>query len=179
VAEIKHGYGRKNKFVLGITLGTGVGSTFIINKKLFKGKGKGPELGHTTMQYKGPLCRCGNYGCVEEFLSKRGLLRLAKSNGIKLKDTLDLFLMAERNNKKAIHVFEEYGSLLGAALANFMNAYDPDVIVVGGQITGAWRFFSKTMSKELSRRSFLPSCKVFRSELKGNMGIVGAASLFV
>ena len=103
-------------------------------------------------------------------------IKIAKSFGLKVNDPLDIFLAAERNNRKAKKTFEAYGEMLGVALANFVNAFDPEVIVLGGQIAGAWRFFNKTMVREMNKRSFVPACKIVRTELKG-AGIVGAASL--
>ena len=176
IAEAKFGNGKKFRNVLCLTLGTGIGSALIIKGKLYQGSGNALELGHTTLHYKGPKCKCGNQGCVEEFISTRGLLKIAKRYGLNVKDPLDVFLAAERNNRKAKKTFEAYGEILGVALANFVNTFDPDIIVLGGQITGAWRFFNKTMVREMNKRSFIPACKVVRTEVK-SAGIVGAASL--
>ncbi|MBI4453060.1 ROK family protein [Candidatus Woesearchaeota archaeon] len=173
IAEAKLGFGRKNDYVLCITLGTGIGSAFIIKGKLYKGKGDAPELGHTTINFKGHECHCGNYGCVEEYISSRGLVKIARDYGFKLSDTLDLFIEAERGNLRAIKAFEEYGTMLGMALSNFVNTFDPEMIVLGGQISGAWRFFNKTMVRELNKKSFVPACKVAKTELK-DAGVIGA-----
>ncbi|MFH1440279.1 MAG: ROK family protein [Candidatus Woesearchaeota archaeon] len=178
LSEARFGNGKKLNNVLCLTLGTGIGSAMIIKGKLYHGSGNAPELGHTTIHFKGPKCKCGNFGCAEEYVSTRGLLKTAKSYGLKLKDTVDIYLAAERNNRKAIKTFEEYGTLLGVVLSNFMDSYGPDLIVLGGQITGSWRFFHKNMSRELNKRSFISACKVVKTEIN-NAGVVGAASLVV
>jgi len=176
IAEAKAGNGSKFQNVLCLTLGTGIGSAMIMKKKLYKGRGNAPELGHTIIHFKGLPCKCGVQGCVEEYISTRGLLRIAKNKGLKVKDTFDIFLAAERHNRKAIQIFEIYGEILGIVLANFVNTFDPDVIVLGGQITGSWRFFNKTMTRELNKRSFIPACKVVRTEMK-EAGVIGAGLL--
>jgi glucokinase len=176
IAEAKAGNGKLFPNVLCLTLGTGIGSAMIIKKKLYVGRGNAPELGHTTIHFKGLPCKCCNPGCVEEYISTRGLLRIAKNKKIKVKDTLDLFLLAERHNRKAIKTFEAYGEMLGLVLSNFVNTFDPDVIVLGGQVTGSWRFFNKSMTRELNKRSFIPACKVVRTDMK-EAGVIGAGLL--
>lgn len=166
----------KPKYVLCLTLGTGVGSAFLINGKLYTGKGNALELGHTVINFNGPKCRCNNAGCVEEYISARGLLRLAKENGINAEDTLELYNMAKAENKKAKVVFEKYGMLIGLVLANFVNAFDPDIIIIGGKLSNAWRFFYKAMNREMRKRCFIPACSVVKSKIK-YAGVVGAGIL--
>ncbi len=182
IAEAKIGAGRTCKNVLCLTLGTGIGSALVVDGKLFKGKGGAPELGHTTINLNEPKCSCGNFGCVEEYISSRGLLRIAYSYGLgtknisTVKDPLDIFLAAEKGNKKAIKTFDEYGRLLGTALANFVDAFDPDIIILGGQISKSWKYFSKSMAAEMKKRSFLSPCKVVQTKIE-EAGVVGAGLL--
>lgn len=176
IAEAKVGAGRTYKNVLCLTLGTGIGSALVVDGKLYKGRGGAPELGHTTINFKGPRCSCGSHGCVEEYLSSRGLLRIAEYYGLHAKDPLDIFLAAKKGNKLAIKTFEKYGTLLGVALANFVDAFDPDIIVLGGQIPNSLKYFNKSMTKELDKRSFLPPCRVVRTNIE-KAGVVGAGLL--
>ena len=176
IAEAKAGAGRRYNTVLCLTLGTGIGSALVVDGKLYKGKGGAPELGHTTININGPKCSCGSFGCVEEYVSSRGLLRIARHHGINANDPKDVFLAAKSSNKSAINAiktFEEYGRLLGTALANFVDAFDPDIIVLGGQISKSWTYFNKSMTAEMKRRSFLSPCKVVPTKIE-EAGVVGA-----
>jgi len=68
------------------------------------------------------------------------------------------------------------GYYLGIGLTNVMYAFDPDIIIIGGKISNAWKFFSKEMNKEISRRYFAKPCKIIKSKLRDS-GILGAAAL--
>src|SRR3989344_9002704 len=76
LAEAILGAGKKYQNVIGLTLGTGVGGGIVINKKIYHGRGNAGELGHTTINYKGPKSRCGNDGCIETHVAARGIIRI-------------------------------------------------------------------------------------------------------
>ncbi len=175
LAETRYGAAQNKRNVIGITLGTGVGSGLIIHGKVYHGVSSGPELGHTTINFNGPKANCNNNGCVEEYVSIRGILGRAK--GLNIKTPKDLFELAEQGNKKAIKAWQETGFYLGIAAANFANAFDPDVIVIGGNIANAWKFFSKEMDKTVKKRALNNQIKVVKSKLGDQAGILGAACL--
>ena len=78
LAEAFIGQGKNKRVVVGITLGTGVGSGVVIDKQLYGTQGYNPEFGHISINFDGPKCKCGNYGCFEEYAGSRSLKRLAK-----------------------------------------------------------------------------------------------------
>ena len=173
--EALYGSGKNYDCVIGITSGTGVGGGIVINKKIFHGRMNAGELGHTSINFNGIKCNCGNIGCIEEYVSAKGIMRLAK--GLKAKTPLDVYKIALNGNKKAISVFEKMGFYLGVGLTNFVNIFDPDVIVIGGKISDAWGFFSKSMKDTVKKRCVVnKNPKIVKSKLK-HAAIVGAASL--
>ncbi|MBW2980174.1 ROK family protein [Candidatus Woesearchaeota archaeon] len=175
LAEAKYGAAKNKKNVIGLTLGTGVGSGIVIDGKLYHGRGNAAELGHTTINFNGPKAKCGNNGCVESYVSIRGILNRVK--GLYIKNPKELFELAEQKNKKALKLWQDTGSYLGVAIANFANIFDPDAIVIGGNIANAWKFFSKEMNKTIKKRALVKDIKVIRSKLGEDAGILGAASL--
>lgn len=176
LSEALIGSGKAASIVLGMTLGTGLGYGLIINKKIFKGKGRAPEFGHLPLDYNGPKCNCGNWGCLETYIGKKGITRLAKKHGATKSSGADLCLLAQKGNRKAIKVWEEYGKLLGIGMVNIFNAFDPEIVIVGGKVSRAWRYFNKSMKQEINRRSFVKPCPIKLSRLE-NSGIIGAALL--
>src|SRR3989338_6516217 len=102
------GFGREKKVknMVLLTLGTGLGGGIIIDGKLYTGKGNAGEIGHTTIQANCLLCRCGNLGCLEEYVSKRGLARIAQGLNLQETDALKIQRLAEAGNKKAKEAYE-------------------------------------------------------------------------
>ena len=176
LSEALYGAGKGYNTVVGLTLGTGVGGGIVINKKIFHGRLNAGEYGHATINFDGYKSRCGNNGCLETYVSARGILRKAGLKGIRIKSPLELYESANRGNKKAIETFEEIGFYLGVGVTNIILSFDPDVVVLGGDISNSWKFFSKTMKSTIKQRSILKGTNVVKSKMK-NGAIIGAASL--
>ncbi|MBU4283814.1 MAG: ROK family protein [Nanoarchaeota archaeon] len=175
LGEALYDSGKKHDCVIGLTIGTGVGGGIVINKKIFHGRMNAGELGHTSINFNGIKCNCGNIGCLEEYVSARGIMRLAKA--LRAKTPLDVYNLALKGNKKAISVFEKMGFYLGVGLTNFVNIFDPDIIVIGGKISNAWKFFSKSMKKTIKEKAYVNKNPIIvKSKLK-YAAILGAASL--
>ncbi|MFC1800720.1 ROK family protein [Nanoarchaeota archaeon] len=165
LAEGELGSAKGCENFIGLTLGTGVGSGVVIDGKLHHGMG---EIGHVTIDFDGPRCGCGNKGCIEAYI---GGYCVKKRLGKSLKE---YYSLACKGNRNALGVFKNYGKFLGIGIANIINAFNPDVIVIGGNASKAWKFFNKSMKKEIKRA--LTKCPVVRSTLS-DPGIVGASLL--
>lgn len=177
LAQAIFGEAQYSRYVLGITLGTGFGSGLVVNKKIYHGRGNALELGHTTINYDGGANKCcGNNECVENLVASTGILKAAKEYKLKVTTPLDVYNLALKNNSKAIEVFDTMGHHLGISLANFINGFDPDVIIIGGEIANAWKFFARGMNKEIKKRCFFKPCEVVKNRLH-DAGILGAAGL--
>jgi len=152
--------------LFGITLGTGVGSGFVLDGAIYHGRLFASEIGKIPFEE----------GILEDYLSESALVSVSLKNGIKVKSTHELFLLCMDGSKKAIKVFEGYGRNLGKAISIIHAVLDPEVVVIGGGISNAWRFFSKSMEKELSKRCIFRKPKVVKSMIK-DAGILGAGML--
>jgi len=172
LAEAIFGQGKKYENVVGITLGTGLGGGFVINKKIYHGKNNAAEFGHSTINYNGPRSRCGNHGCIETHVGARGITKLYD----KKSDPYSIQKLAFKGNIKAIKTYGKMGYYLGIGLTNIIYALDPDIIVIGGKISNSWNFFNKTMYKTVKERYFSNPSKIVKSNLK-DAGILGAAAL--
>jgi glucokinase len=176
LSEAIIGQGKKYSTVVGLTLGTGVGSALVIDKKLYHGRGKASEFGHVSLNFDGPKCVCGNFGCFEEYAGSRALKRLAKKYKLGKQNGESLYELAIQGNKQAIKLWQEFGQQLGWGVVSVINVFDPDIIIIGGQITKAWKFFHKTMQQEVKTKAMFKNTPVKVSKLK-NTAIAGAALL--
>lgn len=196
-AEWLVGAGRGTKTMISIAIGTGIGSGIVLNGKLWIGAhGMAGEFGHTTVIPDGPICGCGNKGCIEAIASGSGIERYAKSIIPNNKDSLIwnlvngdvdkvtvrvIYQAAEKGDKLAIDIFNRAGYYLGIALANYVHVIDPEKIVVGGGVANVRDYIGKPMRDEFYKR-VLPSLRDKISfawaELGEDAGGIGAA-LFV
>jgi glucokinase len=158
LGEAMYGAGKGRKFVLGVTLGTGVGGGLVINGEIIRGAGGlGMEIGHITIGMEGPPCNCGSYGCAEAYLggvyfierSSRLFVRHGQSAPKSMKHLEEL---ARIGSKLAQYMWGEYGRYLGILMASLINIFDPEIIVIGGGIAGAYDLFKDAMFKEIQRR---------------------------
>jgi glucokinase len=165
LAHQKLGSGKGYQNMICLTLGTGVGSGLIINGELFTNNGA-PELGHTTIKYDGPESKCcGNDGCIESFIGRKTFPE----------GPLEIYKKAVTKDSKAIERFEDYGKHLGIAISNFINIFNPDLVILGGQLSNAYNFFKNSMEKEVKKRTLFKT-KIVKSNMR-EPGIVGAATL--
>src|SRR3989338_5486990 len=172
LAESIFGQGKRYRNVIGITLGTGFGGGFVIDKKIFHGRNNAAELGHMTIKFEGIKARSGNNGDIEEYAAARGITSLYGGKN----SPYSIYKLAMKGNNKAKRAFETAGCYLGIELANLLYAFDPDIIVIGGKISHSWKFFSKSMNETIRKRYFAKPCPVVKSRLK-DAGILGAAAL--
>ncbi len=175
LAESLFGSAKGKRHVIGITLGTGFGGGIVVDGKVYRGRIAGGELGHLSLDVNGLKCSCGGVGCAEEYISARGIMRLAK--GLDAASPLDVYELAASGNKKAVAVFEKIGFYIGAYLTSMINLLDPDVIVIGGEISNSWGLFSKVVHETIYDRCFVNrNPKIVKSRLS-NSGVIGAAYL--
>jgi glucokinase len=160
--------GRKEKNMVVITLGTGIGGGIIINRKLYRGRNYDGEVGHMTLERNGPRCVCGNRGCFEEFCSARAVTRLSGRILGKVMEPRKVYELAEGGDKRALRLWNEYGRSLGTGLANVVFILDPDVIVLGGGIANAMKFFRKSMLAEMRSRLSIPPPRIVKAKDYGN-----------
>ena len=165
LGEFYFGKGRDCNSMIGLTIGTGLGSGLILNKKLFSGKYCGAgEFG--MIDY---LDKCYEYYCSGQYF-----------NNVYQLDGEVVFKKALEGNTDALRMYEEMGSHLGNAIKMILYALDVEMIVLGGSVRHAYPFFSKMMWQQIKTSAFKKSAEDVRieiSELK-NSGVLGDAALF-
>jgi glucokinase len=153
-----------------LTLGTGVGNGIILDGKLWHGAtGMGGEAGHMTIDPEGPVCGCGNSGCLEVCASATALVSAAermigdgeapglaqlKGNGAAL-TALDLARAARQGDPDALDIYRQTGRALGIGLAGLINILNLPLYVVGGGVAKSWDLLSPSLFDELERRSYV------------------------
>lgn len=179
-----------------ITLGTGVGGGVIVDGSVLRGAGNyAAEIGHMAVSDGGPLCRCGNRGCLEAYVGSYGLIRTArtllkeKNAGILSRwvsrDRRSLtpqliFEAARRRDPAARAVVKDAGIRLGTGVASLVNIFNPDAVVIGGGVAGSFDQLRPYVERAVSRRAFPESGTMVRieaSELGNDATAVGAAMM--
>lgn len=160
-----------------IKLSHGVGCGLILNGELFRGAaGTAGEIGHLTIDENGPVCRCGNRGCLETYIGARGLLdALAASHGpLSLRDVI---IRAKDGDVGCRRVLEDAGRHLGVAVAGLVNLVNPEVIVLGGQLAKVGTIITTPMRASLERcaiPSAAASVVVRSGQLDTDADVIGA-----
>ncbi len=179
-----------------LTLGTGLGGGIIINGKPFSGAhGLGSELGHMPIVQNGLQCTCGNKGCLEVYVSAPALIRLGRrcvlerpesmlhhvTGGDYTKVTTKMIIdCAREGDYVAQSILDEYVGKLAMGICALENALDPDVIAIGGGVSGAGEFLLNKIIKASEGLGIFENQKYadIRLALSGNdAGIIGAAML--
>ena len=197
LGEAKYGAGKSYKTVIMLTLGTGVGGGIIIDGKLFEGnEGKGGELGHTVIVMDGEQCTCGRKGCLEAYASATALIRETKkamrqnrrSLMWELCPEIELvsgklpFEAAQKGDKTANELINNYVKYLSEGILNYCNIFRPNVVVLSGGIANAGPFLFDKINAYLKEHDygykFTPAVEVVPAELGYDSGKIGAAALF-
>ncbi len=133
-----------------------------------------------NLDLKGKRCSCGGRGCIETFVGARYLLkRYQQLTSLKLKEAKELFLRAQNKEGSALKVWQEFSFALGKFLGGMVNVFNPEVIVLGGGIAGAFGLFKGWLLKAIKEQAMWPQQKGFRvvkAKLK-EAGVIGAGLL--
>lgn len=145
MAERLFGLGRNHRDFLVVTIGTGVGAGIVADGAVFRGHAGGAgEIGHVPVEPDGPLCQCGNRGCLEAIIGEAALVRTARARGVIPGDAgiAALRTAADDGDERAQAAFGHAGHLLGRVLAGVVNVLDPEMIILLGEGAAAWRHWS-------------------------------------
>ena len=164
-----------------MTLGTGVGGGFILDGHLYRGEGfAAGEIGHIPINEEGPRCNCGGYGCLERTVGNRYLLQRVSQIFKKKMSLEDVYLLAQKGNRKALRFWEETATHIGNGLTGVVNILNPPRIVIGGGVANAHTFLFKTIEKTIRKRAMRVQGKMFRivkARLGNDAGLIGARVL--
>ena len=194
LAELYKGAFVGCKTAILLTLGTGLGGGIILNGKMFNGgMNQGVELGHAYLVDDGEYCTCGNHGCMEAYCAAsalaregaramqsdpRGLLAERSGGNAALIDAKMVVDCAKAGDVTAKRVFDEYIGHLSSACASFFNILDPEVLAIGGGLSGAGEFLFAPLRERITGKCFYKSHGAVVPAVMGNdAGIIGAAML--
>jgi len=170
VGEWKYGAGRDTNDLVVMTIGTGIGTSAIIEGKLLRGRHfqAGCLGGHISVQYEGRECTCGNLGCLEAYGSTWSL------EG-RVKDFETLFAMVEAGDESAIRIQRDCFDVWSAGIVNLIHAYDPEVVVVGGGVMAQSDKILPYLTAKVHRHAWTPWGKVQlrATQLHSDAGIAG------
>jgi glucokinase len=198
VGEWWLGAARNARDVVGITIGTGIGGGLIIDGKLFHGASDvAGEIGHTTLDVNGRLCKCGNYGCLEAYASgpaiaTRAREALVREGAASLMSAMvdgqlerltaeHVYDAAKKGDSLANDLVRDTARYLGAGIATLLNVINPDVVVIAGGVTRAGETLFAPLRTEVRRRAFkaaVDAARIVPAELPGTAGVVGAVYVF-
>lgn len=189
--EMWQGGGKGYNSMVAVTLGTGVGGGIIINGKLLTGAtGAGGEIGHIHLEDdEAEACGCGNRGCLEQYASATGIVRLAKrrldkdeTSSVLREGELSakaVFDAVKAGDAVAVEIAEQFGDYLGKGLAVVSAVVNPEAFVIGGGVSKAGEILLSFVEPSYKKYAFGPCADVKFSlaKLGNDAGIYGAAGL--
>ncbi len=182
LGEKRFGIGENASNMIYISAATGVGAGIIMQGDLVRGEdGLSGEFGHMTIESQGPLCSCGNRGCLEIFSSERTLLHEFRQ--VHEGATFDDILQAlDNGDLYALRCIQKVGHYLGIGIANMINAINPSIVVIGNRLAQAGTYLLDAVNESLSTRCFIKPYSGVTVQLS-TLGIdacaMGAASIVV
>ena len=191
LGEKVFGAGRRANSFIYLTISTGIGGGIVLGGRLLLGSSFGAgEVGHMIIVPAGERCGCGHRGCLEAYASGTAVAKYVKSEirkGRKSKIPARGLITAEivgsaaaQKDPLALEAFRRAGYYLGIGLANLINLFNPEMLILGGSVTKSSRFFWSAMSQS-ARENAWPSlyraCRITRTTLDDRVGDLGALAL--
>ena len=196
LAETRIGAARDARYVVMLTLGTGVGGGLVLDGALYRGSiGAGAELGHMSIDEDGPPCQghCTSRGCLEVLTSATGVMAaahriarerphggfaaaLASGEDLDARFVIDQARIGDVEARDALRIV---GTHLGVGIANYVNIFNPEIVVIGGGISTAGDLLLEPAREEYQRRALRSSswAPVVAAQLGNDAGVLGAAAL--
>lgn len=187
VGEWKYGAGRSSDDIVMVTLGTGIGTSVIMEGKLLRGRHyqAGCLGGHFVVNYKGNLCTCGNVGCIEAEAASWNIDNQVKQNTnfktsalskIEKVDFAALFQAAQQGDELAVNLRNNCLKLWAAGVISYIHAYDPEIIILGGGVLNSSQDIIPFIQMKVKEHAWTPwgEIELKISELKDNAAIYGA-----
>jgi glucokinase len=180
IAEWTHGAGRGSRYMVMLTLGTGVGGGLILDGRPYRGAiGAGAELGHIVIDLDGPPCQgsCTGHGHLEALASGHAATEAAKEAFGEAADAHRLVRLAREGDETAVVTLARLGRRLGAGIASLVNIFNPELVVIGGGFSAAEDFILEPARDVVAVEALAPArdlVRIVRAELGTAAGLVGA-----
>jgi len=167
LGEWAYGAGRGERDMAYIKVGTGIGAGLLLEGQIYRGAtGSAGEIGHLTVDENGPVCNCGNHGCLEALAGGQAIARQAREAVAKNQRTLlssmgngnslsarEVAAAARKGDLVSQRIVAQAGSHLGVAIAGLVNLFNPSLIVVGGGVAEIGDLFLQPVRDTVQRRS--------------------------
>jgi glucokinase-like ROK family protein len=196
LGEIYQGAGKGVDNLIFVKIGTGIGAGIICEGRIYRGSsGCAGDIGHIGVNKNGPLCHCGNKGCLEAVaagpaIAERAmlaaqagkspiLLKHFESNGNNLRSE-DVGDAAREGDSLSMEIIRESGQFVGDVLAGLVNFYNPGMIVIGGGVSNLGNLLLSSIRQTVLNRSLPLSTRdlyIVFSEIGANAGVIGAINL--
>jgi len=195
LGEQHFGAGQGINNLIYLTVSTGIGGGIIINGRLYSGaSGSAGEIGHTTIDVNGPRCDCGNIGCLEVLVSgtavaKEAIRRITQGGRSSLIEAVggkienitaeEVSIAAQEGDSLASEVILKAATHLGVGLANIVNIFNPEMIIIGGGMVKMGDILLNPARRIVKERAFqLPAqaVRIVPAQLGGDAGVLGAAA---
>ncbi len=195
LGESWFGNGRGTQNFIFLNVGMGIGAGIVFNREVYHGVSQSAgEIGHTTVVEEGPLCNCGNRGCLEVLaagpaIARRAIEAMEQGNqsslmeaGLSVKEltALDVYLKARNGDPLCLNLMKETGKYLGIAIANMLNLLNPEKVIIGGGVSKAGELLLAPLKETVSKRALevpLSVAQIELSSLGNQAGAIGATVL--
>lgn len=194
LAEHRYGAGRGHKDMIYMTISTGIGGGIIADGKLFLGaRGFAGEVGHQTLEANGPICNCGNVGCLEALASGPAIVRAAREAIAQGRESQLRALSeisgaavtraAREGDALAVEILQRAGRYIGIGIVNLVHLFDMQLFVLGGSVAlHAWDYLYPAMRRAVEQHA-MPSMRegvrIVQAQLGDEVGLYGAMALVV
>ena len=188
LGEWAYGAGRGEKNIAYIKVGSGIGAGLILNKQIYGGTmGAAGEIGHLTIDENGPLCNCGNRGCLEAFAGGHAIAKqgqeLAKSGKrtqlaeipIEKITALEVAEAARRGDLYAQEILRRAGTYIGIAIAGLINLFNPSAVIIGGGVSQVGDIISTPIRQAVRERAMRAS----EQSVRITTGTLGRRSVLI
>jgi glucokinase len=194
IGEVLWGAARGRRNVVMLTLGTGVGGAVLADGVILHGaSGAAGHLGHITIDPRGGLCICGNYGCLETLFSSRAIesdywahmhraapVKLSTNGSVEVPNPEAILRAAADGDECARHVVDRALEYLGAALVSFLHTFDPEIFILGGNMVAAGPQMIAPIQDKIAHRTKIllgREVPIVFQKIVGYGGVAGAAGL--
>jgi glucokinase len=191
LGEFRYGAGRGAQSIVYMTVSTGIGGGIILDGKIWHGlKDAAGEIGHMTVCPDGPLCGCGNRGCLEAMSSGTSIARRAREmlaagrqselNQVASPTSSDVVRLAQKGDPVASEIWDQAVRYLGIGVAAVITILAPERVIIGGGVTRAGDFLFEPLREHVRQRVKLvpvESVPILPATLGPDVGILGAAAV--
>lgn len=170
LGEWAYGAGRGENNIAYIKVGSGIGAGLMLNKQIYGGTtGAAGEIGHITIEENGPLCNCGNHGCLEVFAGGHAIAKEAQAIVRSGKRTMLADLPPEKLNAREVanaarrgdlhaqEILSRAGTHIGVAVASLVNLFNPSIIIIGGGVAEAGDILTTSIRDAVRERAMRAS----------------------